>query len=1232
MAQPALADLTHRYNFNGDANDSVGTAHGTVMGGVTFVNNEAVFPASVASGPESDYIELPSGLISNYTAVTFQFWASPGASGTWAEIYGFGNQNASGQGANMLMFCPKDNVFNYRMSYAQADPGYNDEPVLLGGGSVNEIGPLSITCVYDPPNNKMVLYKNGILINTLTPVKATTAAKQFSLTNVYNVYSWLGRSLYNGDSAYNGTLNEFRIYNAALSPIDIAVAEAVGPDVVVTNYMLTGGTWNVVTNMVIGERQDSTATLTFAYNGTQTGTATVVSLSDPVYSSSDTNVAVISSTGRVMAMSPGTATVTAVYLGQTFNRTVIITDKANLVHRYTFDTNADDAMGTANGTLMGGAMISGKAVVLSGTGSSGSPGDYVDLPNGLLTNMTGMTIETWVTDAGSSTWARIFDFGNSVGGEDTSTGGGNNMFLSQPAGGSVLRGVLNRGNGEQQANAGALTKNKESHVAYVIDAAHTTSYLYVDGALKAKNTGTTLAPCDLGYTRNNWLGRAQYNDPMFNGSIGEFRIWQGALSTLQVAVNAATGKDTLGTTNPGEVQAVHLTVPATLIKGGVQSAAVTADFTAISGVNAASLGVTYASANTNIATVSADGLITAVSFGDTTITVTLSGKSDTKPISVLVKPTVLSHRWSFDETSGTSVADSVGSAAGTLGGSAAFDGAGSVTLDGVSAYVDLPANLISGYDALTCEMWATVNSATLADSTARLFVFGSGDGTNEVSMTVNNGDNNTTIQYFGSVNMTAVEGGSLGLDQQLHIVGVFNPPQGTISFYVNGSWQNAATNVGYTLGAVSNLISRLCGNLSGGGFTAANINEFRMYNGALDLFGIRASLAAGPGKVVTNLTTATSVTLDANLSMAQGSKALAHVKASFADVSDVDLTDTGAASFTSSDPSVLTITSDGLVQAVGAGTANLTASYGGKSDTKSITVYPKQTMLVNRYSFTNDAVDSVGAQDGVLWGSAQISDGKVVLAGDSSLLNSYVELPKRLISSYDAVTLECWVNLSSTVSTWARVFDFGNQTPGANGDTYVFLTRIGDPGTRIVLKDSGAEAIYNNTGMLLEGFSGHIAVVYDPPTDTQLLYTNGVLVGSGGLSGKVLSGVNDVHNWLGKSLYQADPGLTGEIDEFRVYAGALTAAQVAASYAAGPDVVALTPPVGVGPKLTVAATGGNLVITWPSSSTGFSLKTSSTLGTGASWGAVSQTPIIVGSNYQVTIPIGTGTAFYRLSN
>jgi hypothetical protein len=52
--------------------------------------------------------------------------------------------------------------------------------------------------------------------------------------------------------------------------------------------------------------------------------------------------------------------------------------------------------------------------VLSGGSSNTAP--YGDLPNGLISGLTDVTIEAWYTLNGTNNWQRVFDFGSSDGG------------------------------------------------------------------------------------------------------------------------------------------------------------------------------------------------------------------------------------------------------------------------------------------------------------------------------------------------------------------------------------------------------------------------------------------------------------------------------------------------------------------------------------------------------------------------------------------------------------------------------------------------------------------------------------------------------------------------------------------------------------------------------------------------------------------------------------------------
>jgi hypothetical protein len=84
----------------------------------------------------------------------------------------------------------------------------------------------------------------------------------------------------------------------------------------------------------------------------------------------------------------------------------------------------------------------------------------------------------------------------------------------------------------------------------------------------------------------------------------------------------------------------------------------------------------------------------------------------------------LIHRYSFNETSGTTAHDSVGGADGTVHGSAVFDGNGRVVLNGTSGtYVALPGNLLAGLTNVAIETWVT--NATSPDNVA-LFSFDDG--------------------------------------------------------------------------------------------------------------------------------------------------------------------------------------------------------------------------------------------------------------------------------------------------------------------------------------------------------------------------------------------------------------------------------------------------------------------------------------------------------------------------
>jgi hypothetical protein len=209
---------------------------------------------------------------------------------------------------------------------------------------------------------------------------------------------------------------------------------------------------------------------------------------------------------------------------------------------------------------------------------------YVNLPNGIVKAAAlggtpgAISMEWWATVTTQRTWQRLGDFGTSNGGEDMSPAGdGAQYLLVTPNSG---RGPAGMTNGLEMSNhhdpappagasieptlgtAGPFPLNVQQHVVAVWDKNDTTLgpggtmrlYLNNDevnigdpGQFGQTQGGVPVGAIAPGFDfnnlvdNNNWLGRSQWNDPVFTGRFNEFRIYNHALSDAEVAANFAAG-------------------------------------------------------------------------------------------------------------------------------------------------------------------------------------------------------------------------------------------------------------------------------------------------------------------------------------------------------------------------------------------------------------------------------------------------------------------------------------------------------------------------------------------------------------------------------------------------------------------------------------------------------------------------------------------------------------------
>ncbi len=310
------------------------------------------------------------------------------------------------------------------------------------------------------------------------------------------------------------------------------------------------------------------------------------------------------------------------------------------------------------------------------------------------------------------------------------------------------------------------------------------------------------------------------------------------------------------------------------------------------------------------------------------------------------------------------------------------------------------------------------------------------------------------------------------------------------------------------------------------------------------------------------------------------------------------------------------------------------------SNAATLTVISDTVVLKHRYSFneTSGTVvkDSVSGANGTAFGGAtKFQNGRLALDGGG---DGYVDLPNGIITALgNNATIEMWFTWDGG-PVWSRVFDFGISTDGEDaqngGIDYLFYTpRNGDGWPLFIANfpDGGDTTTLHHPGSGIPGVEEHVVISYSSTGNNARLYSNGALVASGPAS-KPLSAMagRDLNVWLGRSQYN-DPYFAGKYNEFRIYQGAMTPAQVAASFAAGADNLPVPP--SAAPKLTVQRIGANLILSWPADASGFRLESATTLGSNANWTAVATPPTTSGGQSTVTWPItGDATRFLRLKN
>jgi hypothetical protein len=221
-----------------------------------------------------------------------------------------------------------------------------------------------------------------------------------------------------------------------------------------------------------------------------------------------------------------------------------------LAHRYSFnDGTANDSTSGANGTLVGGATISGGMLNTNGTASNG-----VSLPLSAFAGIDGsFTIEDWATRTTTAgDFTTLFAFGsNSVTYFVSHAQRGENNFFTvefdngqSPGGGVSQSGDVGfPSDGSVQLRDTPMATATQTMIAASYDSSTDIASFYVNGTLLASSTitnGFDLASVASGGL-NGVGGFDAYGDGSTPGTTDEFRIYSGIIGSPQIAQDAING-------------------------------------------------------------------------------------------------------------------------------------------------------------------------------------------------------------------------------------------------------------------------------------------------------------------------------------------------------------------------------------------------------------------------------------------------------------------------------------------------------------------------------------------------------------------------------------------------------------------------------------------------------------------------------------------------------------------
>jgi hypothetical protein len=193
--------LVAEYNFEDSTKDNSININDCAFYNTTYTTGKLGDKAISLNG-SSSFIQLPY-TVANHESITIAAWVYWKGASAWQRIFDFGNSDSE-----YMFLTPR--ATNSKIQFAIKNNG--EEMVLDGQTYLTRLTWKHVAITMSP--TEVVMYVDGELVGSTTSISIRP-------NDIKPIFNYIGRSQFASNPLFSGYIDDFRIYNYALSSADV---------------------------------------------------------------------------------------------------------------------------------------------------------------------------------------------------------------------------------------------------------------------------------------------------------------------------------------------------------------------------------------------------------------------------------------------------------------------------------------------------------------------------------------------------------------------------------------------------------------------------------------------------------------------------------------------------------------------------------------------------------------------------------------------------------------------------------------------------------------------------------------------------------------------------------------------------------------------------------------------------------------------------------------------------